>query len=402
MSLGPVVFGAALRGPSVTVPVRCRIPVVVTAVAAVFAALFATPAPAGADTLGGRSALEIHAEQHVLAGHQRARLEPATVGLSGARIPELVWSGELARLARASSDRMASRGSMGHDPRIGDTLGGTRHGDNVGFRAAGATTSAAAARADANALVRAWLASPGHRDNLRNAAFTHVGVGVTIDANGGTWATVVFQARGVQTASTGPRAIDIDARCPSTGTLSRLFRDVDGVHTQAIDCLSAAGIVTGTTSTTYDPDRSLTRAQTAMLLERTILASDRSLPAPLRGAFTDVGSTSTSGPAIERLAAAGIVTGSSDGRFGPDTAITRGELARMLETTVIYLDGDPIEARSGLFVDVPADARHANAIDAAGEAGLIAGDTTGRFRAGDALQRDQAASVLARFLVWRG
>jgi uncharacterized protein YkwD len=366
------------------------------------AALVALPTPAQADTLGGRSALEVHAEQHILAGHQQARRDPGSFGARGTRTPELIWSSELARLARASSDRMASRAAMGHDPRVGDTLAGTRHGDNVGYRSAGSTSTAAAARAHASNIVKAWMASSGHRANILDGSFTHVGVGVSIGSDGRFWATVVFQGRGLSTAGiTGPSATSIDGLCPATGSASRVYGDVDGVHTQAIECLSSRNILNGTAPGTFEPYRALTRAQTAMLLDRTIRASGHSLPAPLRGAFADVGSASTSGPSIERLAAAGIVTGSSSGRFDPDVAISRAELAKMLEAVVIYLDGDPVTAPVGLFGDVPTTLQHANAINGVGVAGLIAGDTSGRFRPDDALQRDQAASVLARFLAWR-
>ena len=82
------------------------------------------------------------------------------------------------------------------------------------------------------------------------------------------------------------------------------------------------GITTGTSPTTYSPDDQLTRGQLAVLLHR--LAGTPSAPAPDR--FTDV-VTPWQVTAIGWMLDQGITTGTSSTTFSPDDSVTRGELA---------------------------------------------------------------------------
>jgi uncharacterized protein YkwD len=91
---------------------------------------------------------------------------------------------ELSRVARAHSRAMARKRDTFH--KFGRTkrrvTNWTALGENVG---AGGSVSS---------LHGAFMASAGHRQNIQNRRFKHVGVGVR-KAHGRLWVTVVFQSK---------------------------------------------------------------------------------------------------------------------------------------------------------------------------------------------------------------
>jgi uncharacterized protein YkwD len=141
---------------------------------------------------GGRSSMEIYSEARLLAAHQQVRHDPT----QGGTLRELTWSSELAALARASSDRMASLGRLDHDPAVRAALCcANRFGDNVGTASMSGATGPAAVRANTDRLMNAWLRSGGHRALILDGRFTHVGIGTNVSSDGTVWATAVFQSR---------------------------------------------------------------------------------------------------------------------------------------------------------------------------------------------------------------
>jgi len=356
---------------------------------------------------------------HLDAARRANGVDPRTV--------ELLRDDELGALARSSSDRMARLGRMEHDTRIRDALCcGSRFADNIGYWSLPHLSGADRLRGETAALVAAWLDSPGHRSNLLDDRYTHVGVGVTRDDHDVLWATVVYQARGSVGTDIHAAADDrpatlvrpveqLTAACPGgtdggtdtdpdgdhgavDTTVSSRFVDVQGRHGAAIDCLAHRGVIRGVSADRYAPTTTLTRSQLALLVHRALEEAGVQLPAALRNAFNDVAPGSTAGPAIERLAAAGIVTGRSDGDFRPHEPITRAQLAAVVDASLRWLgEADTAHAR-GSFRDVPVDRRAARAIDHVAARGLMVGDEQGRFRPDAPLRRDHAAAVLARTL----
>jgi hypothetical protein len=104
------------------------------------------------------------------------------------------------------------------------------------------------------------------------------------------------------------------------------FSDDDGsVFEDAIESLAAVGVTSGCSPGRYCPDVEITRGEMAAFLVRA-----RSLPA-VTGTdlfVDDDGSVFES--AIESLTAARITSGCSDGRFCPDDVVTRGQMAAFL------------------------------------------------------------------------
>lgn len=95
----------------------------------------------------------------------------------------LVHDRKLHLAAERHSADMAANNYFDHDSRDGRTF--DRRIRAAGFTFTRAGENIAKGQPTAAAVVRAWLNSPGHRANIMNCAFTHIGVGH--NAKGPTW-----------------------------------------------------------------------------------------------------------------------------------------------------------------------------------------------------------------------
>ncbi|MEM8707390.1 MAG: S-layer homology domain-containing protein, partial [Actinomycetota bacterium] len=96
-----------------------------------------------------------------------------------------------------------------------------------------------------------------------------------------------------------------------------------------VSWLFAEGITTGTTSTTFSPDGTLTRGQFAALLHRLADEPTGAADHP----FDDVVRDWQQAP-VSWLFAEGITTGTSDTEFSPEDPVTRGQIAAFLHRYV--------------------------------------------------------------------
>ena len=104
------------------------------------------------------------------------------------------------------------------------------------------------------------------------------------------------------------------------------FSDVDKEWQQdPVSWLFAEGITTGTSSSTFSPDRALTRGQFAALLYRFAGRPPVAEPHP----FSDVDKEWQQDP-VSWLFAEGITTGTSATEFSPGDPVTRGQMATFL------------------------------------------------------------------------
>lgn len=142
----------------------------------------------------------------------------------------------------------------------------------------------------------------------------------------------------------------------------------------AIDFVSARGLVNGMNETTYAPDSSTTRAQLW-----TILA--RQNDADLSGGNTW----------YEKAQNWAKAKGISDGT-DPDGAIDRAQMVTMLWRAM----GQPAAGSAASFTDVPTDSYYAQAVAWAVEHGITSGVGGGRFDPDAACTRAQIAAFLYR------
>ena len=125
----------------------------------------------------------------------------------------------------------------------------------------------------------------------------------------------------------------------------------------------------------------------------TFLARALKLPASSRNYFRD-DDASFHEDAINRLARAGITQGCARGRFCPDQVVTRAQmaafLARALKLRPLHDDGPAFGDTEGSF--------HEDAINRLARAGITQGCAPGRFCPDQAVTRAQMATFLARAL----
>ena len=142
----------------------------------------------------------------------------------------------------------------------------------------------------------------------------------------------------------------------------------------AIDFVSARGLVNGMSATIYAPDASTTRAQLWTILAR---QNDADL---------------TSGATwFENAQNWAKEKGISDGT-NPNGTINRAQMVTMLWRAM----GQPAAASGASFADVPADSYYAQAVAWAIENGITAGVGGGRFDPNSTCTRAQIATFLAR------
>ena len=88
----------------------------------------------------------------------------------------------------------------------------------------------------------------------------------------------------------------------------------------------------------------------------------------------------------------GVVNGMPDGSFQPTGTVTRAQVANML----FKLAGQPAPQGDAVFADVKADSWYADAVRWAYEQGIVTG-SEGKFRPDDAVTRQELAVMLVRY-----
>ena len=114
----------------------------------------------------------------------------------------------------------------------------------------------------------------------------------------------------------------------------------------------------------------------------------------VRLSFPDVPAGKWYKQVVQRAASLGLIAGFSDGTFGPDRNITRGQVAVILWR----MAGQP-KAGSGAksFPDVKGGAYYYAAVRWASGAGVVNGNSDGTFRPNDNVTREQLAVMLSNY-----
>ena len=164
----------------------------------------------------------------------------------------------------------------------------------------------------------------------------------------------------------------------------------------AVNTASARGLLDARPGNRFEPDGNLTRREVVTALYR--LAG---MPAVSAGtAFPDVPYSSGCYDAVSWAAGAGLVSGMPDGRFAPESGITRAQLVTILYRYAVY-SGRSVATGSG--IGTYADWRQVGAwcrepLSWAVETGLLRGKSGNRLAPNDVVTRAEGAVFLQRLL----
>jgi spore germination protein YaaH len=163
------------------------------------------------------------------------------------------------------------------------------------------------------------------------------------------------------------------------------FTDVDS-FVPAIEWLYMEDITAGCSPTRFCPDARVTRVQMAQFLARALRLSGSTID------YFDDDDGMTGESSINALAKAGLTTGCGSRRFCPTRTVTRAQMAQFLTralhlpmTTTDYFDDD-----DGVTGE--------SSINAMAKAGLTSGCAPRRFCPAQAISREQMAALLDRGL----
>jgi N-acetylmuramoyl-L-alanine amidase len=182
------------------------------------------------------------------------------------------------------------------------------------------------------------------------------------------------------------------------------FQDLSGHWAKSyVSTLANKLVVEGVSDTQFEPERSITRAEFAALIVRSI-GLNRDSTTSANGSFNDVSSTAWYAPVVAAAAKAGIVEGYEDGTFRPNAEITREELAAMVVRAMDYTGSKPevSTARKIELLNRYSDSSNIvwghNELAAAIDTGIIQGITDSTLSPRSDATRAQSATMLFRML----
>jgi len=198
------------------------------------------------------------------------------------------------------------------------------------------------------------------------------------------------------TSSSGWKTRIASFRTPVCST----FADVPvGAFGQTyIESVNTAGITSGcsTIPRLYCPNTSVTRAQMAIFLLRSIHGATYSPPAATGTVFTDVPAGAFAAAWIEQLAAEGITSGCGGGNYCPNSPITRASMAIFLLRAEHGSAYAPPAATGTVFTDIPAGAFAAAWIEQLAAEAITSGCGGGNYCPNTAVSRASMAVFLVK------
>ncbi len=193
--------------------------------------------------------------------------------------------------------------------------------------------------------------------------------------------------------------------------------DVVGTFAEdAVNCLAHFGVTRGRTATMYDPGSPVLRWQMALFLSRAAGPAGIALPANPAAVFTDIGGLFESArTAVNQMAALDIMPALRGTSFGPNTAVSRAQMALMLDSFLVAaekgsglglgaLGADTDELADvapddAVFDDIANVTRgEYSAIRRMFELGVTRGTADGRFSPSGLVTRAQMAVFITRML----
>lgn len=155
------------------------------------------------------------------------------------------------------------------------------------------------------------------------------------------------------------------------------------------------GLADGTSEDTFEPDRSITRAEFVKIIVNALLLTGEIKDLITnKNTFSDVPSDLWATPYIETAKAVGLVQGYSNQEFAPDKSISREEAALILSKLI---DVEPVVLSSeSHFSDVPDGEWYSGSISTLKTLGIFDGYENGSFGLGHSITRAESAKVIIK------
>ncbi len=179
---------------------------------------------------------------------------------------------------------------------------------------------------------------------------------------------------------------------PASAAVKMVFWDV-GVSNYFYNAVTWAvcrNITSGTTDTTFSPEKPCTRAQAVTFLWR---ANGSKKVSGVSNPFRDVKTTDYYYYAVLWASKNKITSGVDADHFGPDQTCSRGQIVSFMWRT----EGKPGSYASIKFRDVPSDAYYYNPVRWAVRNGVTQGTTAQTFSPDDPCTRGQIVTLLYRY-----
>lgn len=177
------------------------------------------------------------------------------------------------------------------------------------------------------------------------------------------------------------------------------FVDIDEAKwaTRPITKLAEAGIISGTGDGRFQPNREVTRAEFVKMLIG--LLDDETEQNPVQS-FGDVSESDWAFPYVNKASRVGLVVGSADGLFHPNDLVTREEMAVMTVRLLQRLEllGDESGSASAFADAETVSEWAADSVTALKNAGIVNGDLGNKFNPQNSLTRAEAAQIIYNVL----
>jgi hypothetical protein len=166
---------------------------------------------------------------------------------------------------------------------------------------------------------------------------------------------------------------------------------------EAIDYVVGRGLLSGTSETAFAPDTAMTRGMLVTALGR-LAGVDTKLY--ITNSFTDVEADSTFRPYIEWAYKKGIIQGIGNQQFAPDRAITREEIAVIFANYAKATGFTlPVTREAATYADASSiGSVYKTAVTAMQQAGIMMGEQNNKFNPKTNATRAEVSSMLYRYI----
>ena len=166
---------------------------------------------------------------------------------------------------------------------------------------------------------------------------------------------------------------------------------------ESVDYVVGRGLLSGTSDTAFSPNSSMTRGMLVTALGRLAGVDTKAYTG---NSFTDVNADSAYRPYIEWAYSKGIIQGIGGGQFAPDRAITREEIAAIFANYAKATGYTlPITREASVYADASSiGSAYRDAVKAMQQAGIMMGVSDNQFNPKGNATRAEVSSMLGRYI----